>query len=84
MAGGYRRVSEWESAAIERQKAIQVGPSRDIISALPDDVQQDLRRRAHHAAPRSARLWLDRNQLALYESEIALELAQLYIDLKSP
>jgi hypothetical protein len=75
-------LEEFQVQAIARQKAISVSPERNVIETLPEAVQEDLRRRAHHALPRVARLQLTLGEQALYESEIALELAQVYIDLQ--
>jgi len=81
MPDEFNALDDWQRAAIERQSAVNVHPDRDLIATLPPEVQFDLRVRANHALPRSARFQLDQYDQALYESEIALELARLYIDL---
>lgn len=66
---------------IARQQAVFVAPHCDTISRLPADVQRDLRLRAVHAPPRTVTFFWDQSELALLQSEIALELAKLYVDM---
>jgi hypothetical protein len=75
---------EYAERAVSRQRQVAVSESRNVIANLPPDVERDLRLRAVHAPPRSFMLRLDEDSMALLQSEIALELARLYIDLTGP